>query len=266
MATCDDRRTRPRRSREELRALLLDTALTILREQGLGLGAGNVTFKRVFERVERETGVRLTNASVIGRIWKNQADYQADVLSLVAADTDDPERHAFTAEATSVEIGMLRAGAPLGSEAAMREFCRVGAQANMSLLRNSRAWSVWLGVWALGTIGHMTDEKRRIKEALLDGYKRLTDGDEEEMARIGNGLGLRLRRGLTLRQFTVAASALAEGCALRNRVDSEMSGILLPTGPGGALREWTVFGIGVDALVHEFFEADTPVPAVVTVR
>ena len=76
----------PRKSRDHLRSLLLEAAQAILREEGLGVGTDALTFKRVFDRVERDTGLRLTNASVIKRVWENQADYQTDVLVDIAGD------------------------------------------------------------------------------------------------------------------------------------------------------------------------------------
>jgi hypothetical protein len=52
-------------------------------------------------------------------------------------------------------------------------------------------------------------------------------------------------------------AALTEGCVLRNRVDSmQMSGIMRPTGPGGELQEWTLFGLALEALAEKFFEPD----------
>jgi hypothetical protein len=56
-----------RRSRDELREMLLSAGVELLVEQGLGTGAGHLTFKRVFEWLELNYGVRVTNASVIGR-------------------------------------------------------------------------------------------------------------------------------------------------------------------------------------------------------
>src|ERR1700734_1429918 len=78
----DDRTTR--RSREEIRLLMMTAGLDLLAEEGLGIGAEELTFKRVFDRVEASTGKRLTNASVIRRVWTNQAEFQDDVLSAVA--------------------------------------------------------------------------------------------------------------------------------------------------------------------------------------
>ena len=82
---------RPRISREELRSLLLTKGQAILQEEGLGSGAVSLTFKKVFDRVEADTGIHLTNASVIRRVWKNQAEFQTDVLAAVAEDENRDE-------------------------------------------------------------------------------------------------------------------------------------------------------------------------------
>ncbi len=251
--------TPTRHTRQELRNLLLETALVILREQGLGLGVKALTFKRVFERVEHDTGIRLTNASVIGRLWKNLADYQADVLAIVAAGEAGAERDA-TAGAIAPIFRQPATGTVEVRRARLREVCRIGGAVNSELLRDSREWSVWLGVWALATSGAVSEEKERILDALHLGYDRITDGYAALYSAIMDHLGLCLRPGLTLQQFTVGVSALAEGCALRSRVDESMVGILLPTGEDGAPQEWTIFAIGLDALTQEFFDFITPFP------
>jgi hypothetical protein len=78
-------------------------------------------------------------------------------------------------------------------------------------------------------------------------------------------VGYRIRPGLTVRQFTIAVAALAEGCVLRERVDSaSMNGIRRPTGPDGEDQIWTVFGLALEALSNEFFELDPDwVPSVI---
>jgi hypothetical protein len=62
-----------RRDREELRTTLIEEGREILFTEGLKAGSSSLTFKRVFDRVEAKTGLRITNASVIKRIWENQA-------------------------------------------------------------------------------------------------------------------------------------------------------------------------------------------------
>jgi hypothetical protein len=48
-----------RHTRDELRELILETGRTMLKEEGLSSGAAALTFKRVFARIEEDTGVRL---------------------------------------------------------------------------------------------------------------------------------------------------------------------------------------------------------------
>jgi hypothetical protein len=255
-------RRQPRRSKEDLRSLLLEAAQEILREQGLGVGTDALSFKRVFDRVERDTGLRLTNASVIRRIWDNQADYHTDVLVDIAAD-DGREDVDRTINALGPVLGSIDLSTPNGRFAAMSEICRVGGAANIKALRESHNWSLWIGVWALATAGESTDQKKRIQLALLEGYESVTELYEETYLALLGLLGLRIRPPLTIRHFTVAIGALAEGCTLRNRVDLDMEGIDLPTGPDGDDQEWTVFGIGLEALARRFLELDpdwTPSP------
>ena len=72
--------------RDELKELLIGVGLELLIEEGLARGTERLTFKRVFDRAAAERGVRVTNASVIGRIWEDMADFQADVLPDAADD------------------------------------------------------------------------------------------------------------------------------------------------------------------------------------
>ena len=69
-------------------------------------------------------------------------------------------------------------------------------------------------------------------------------------------LGMRVREPLTFRQLSVAAGALAEGCSLRQHVDPDLGVILQPTGPNGEDEEWTLFAIGLEALLMQFLEPD----------
>ncbi len=82
---------RQRRTRAELRELLIEIGKSILRDEGFGTGAEALTFKKVFDRLEDETGIRITNASVIGRAWHNQAEFQADVLMAIASAENENE-------------------------------------------------------------------------------------------------------------------------------------------------------------------------------
>ena len=234
--------------------MLLEAAQAMLREEGLGVGTDALTFKRVFERVERDTGLRLTNASVIKRIWENQADYQTDVLLGIAADEGLGEiEETFTALVPALEV--LDVSTPEARWEALRELCRVGGNANIAALGESDNWSLWFSVWSQATTGEITEQKKALQAALLRGYESVTEMYEETYQALVDLLGLRVRAGLTIRQFTIAVGALAEGCTLRNRVDVD-NGLLLSTGPDGDEQEWTLFAVGAEALALRFFELD----------
>ncbi len=245
-----------KQTKEELRVLLLDTGRAILQEEGLGTGAEALTFKRVFDRVERDTGVRLTNASIIRRVWDNQADFQADVLVSIATDDGSAEFEDTESSITSL-LGQLDVSSPEARWRSAAELCRVAGAANVEALERSPNWTSWIGVWALATAGDPYVYRKRIESALVDGYNAFTHRFVELYAGMASLLGLQLRPGLSLRQFAIAAESLAEGCALRSRVDpSGMFGILRPTGPDGPVREWTLFAVGLEALTLQFFDLD----------
>jgi hypothetical protein len=247
---------RPRVSREDLRTLFIEAGRSILREEGLGAGGEALTFKRVSERVEADVGIRVTNASLIGRVWANQYDYQTDVLATVAAD-DSASEIAQTVEGLAPLLADLDVSTEEGRRYAMREACRLSAAANMAALGRSRDWAIWIGVWAVTAVGAATERRRRIEAALERSYLDVTERMESVYRASIDLAGFRVRPGLSIRQFTIAVAALAEGCVLRDRVDADqMNGIMRPTGRNGEEQEWTLFGLALEALAEQFFELD----------
>jgi hypothetical protein len=248
--------TSTRKSREELRELLLETGTTMLREEGLTTGVEGLTFKRVFERIEHDTGVRLTNASVIRRIWENLADFRTDVLIAVAGDgsVEDIE----TAQRVAAPLMQrLDVSTPEARSASLREICRVGGALNAQAIHNSPQWPLAIGVWAMAASGPPSDERKRIELALLANHDVFTDRIESLYAGMAAFLGLRLRERFTLRDFVIAEDSLSEGYGLRDRIDGGAAKVVLrPTGPGGEEQEWTIFAVGLEALINQFFEPD----------
>jgi hypothetical protein len=260
----------PRQSREALRALLLRTGRTVLIEEGLGIRTDTLTFKRVFERVESDTGLRLSNASIIRRVWDNQADYQADVLASIALEEGLGEFEK-TVHALGPLLDGLDLTTPTGRDRSLRQVCRVGGGVEILSLLESPNWSLWIAVWSLATADTPPGDEanaryqQRIRAALLEGYGGFTKLWEDAYRALAAYLGMRIRQPLTFRQLSVAVGALAEGCSLRQRVDEQMEGILRPTGPQGEDEEWTLFAIGLEALLQTFLELDPewapPAPA-----
>ena len=247
---------RTRRSRDELRGLLVDAGRAILEDEGLTVGAGDLTFKRVFDHVEATTGVRLTNASVISRIWENQEAFRADVLVAIASTADASGELDRSIEVLAPLLGSFELSSPEARIRSLCELARVGGEASMRARLETRDWSLWVGVWVLAVTTRLTDRRRHIHQALTGGLEATTDVWEQLFAGITAHLGIRLRQPLTLRQFTVVVSAMVEGSALRQGGDTDLEVIARPTGPDGELQEWTLFGICMEALALRFFEID----------
>jgi hypothetical protein len=247
---------RPRISREELRTLLLEQGQAILQEEGLGSGAVSLTFKKVFDRVESDTGIHLTNASVIRRVWENQAEFQTDVLAAVAEDENRDE-----VDRTIGAVAPLLEGLDLTTvdsrDRALRELCRVGGAANVEAVRESGYWPLSIAVWAVAVFDARPRHRQQLESALTTGYDAFTARITEAYAGLAAFLGLRLREQFTMQQFAVAAEAFGEGCGLRDRVGhTDLRGITRHTGPGDDPQEWTLFAVGFEALVRMFFEFD----------
>ncbi len=118
--------------------------------RGSGTGADTLTFKRVFERVEADTGLRLSNASIIRRVWDNQADYQADVLASIAAEEGLGEfDKTIQALARSSRVSTVST-AEARDGRCVRCAGSVGAT-NILMLLESPNWSLWIAVWSLAT-------------------------------------------------------------------------------------------------------------------
>ncbi len=247
---------RVRRSSEEIRRLLLDAGVEILLDEGLGSGAEGLTFKRVYGRLERTRGVRLTNASVIGRAFRTQEEFQTEVLATIAAsDSQDFRRLAeVIVEEVLVEADLTSLE---GRWRCIRDISRTTGVLLLDILRSSPVWRVWIGIWALAGSGEQSPEKDRLAGALLMSYRSVMRDTTSLSTAILAMLGFRVKAPMTMEHGASAIQALAEGSALRDLVDEgAMRHISMPTGPAGEPEEWTVFGIALHTLITQFIEPD----------
>jgi len=246
---------RARRSRDELRNLLVETGRELLAEEGLQTGSSNLTFKRVFDRVELKTGERITNASVIRRVWEHQAEFQADVLVAVTRDQARPEA-AATMEAMAAALSILDLSTAESRSDAVREVFRAGGNVNSSEIGESAVWPLWISVVAMSASAASPVERRRLSSSLSEGFDSVSRSWSDNFAVLMEVLGLRIRPNLTLEQFVSLVVALAQGCSLRTRTTDHNEMIVRPTGPNGEDQDWSLFALGLEALLHQFMEPD----------
>jgi hypothetical protein len=245
-----------RHSRDELRELILETGRIMLQEEGLSSGAEALTFKRVFDRIEGDTGIRVTNASVIRRVWESQSAFQTDVLETVA-------RGQSGAEIDLAEQGLRPILAAIdlttleSRDQALRDLCRLAGDLNAQAVRESTNWPLLIGVWAQTASGQPTSGSQKIEKALLSAFDGFTARIESIYGAMAAFLGLRLREEFTLREFVIAEDSLSQGFGLRDRLDETVRRVVKrPTGPNGDQQEWSIFAVALEGLVRQFFEFD----------
>ena len=235
--------------------VLLQEGRAVLADEGLEMDSSNLTFKRVFGRIEARTGERITNASVIRRIWENQADFQTDVLVSVAQDETRSEAGGAV-DAIAGIVDQLDLSTPESRAAAVREVCRVGGTASSAAISRSTAWPLWISVLAMAAATTSPDQRERITAGLTEGYDSVATFWGSHFELLMALLGLRFRPEFEPDQFVHAVVALSEGCSLRQRTLEQLQLLTRPTGPGGAPQEWSLFAVGLEALVHQFLEVD----------
>ncbi len=257
-----------RRSREELRAVLLDAGMSLLWKRGLEGGAEHVTFTEVFALAEQAWGSSINPASVYKRIWATQSDFQRDVLLAAAASYPDGEEGPTRTAALEVlERSDLRTEGSRAS--ALSEICRVAGEAHIRALEASRPWQIWVGIWALTVSTPSTEDDEAIGPAIQKGHEKATKALEEFLGELLPLVGYRIADPFSCEQLALSIGALAEGLALRDRFASErVLRIDRPsardssapvTGENGktGVTSWTLFGVAVEGLVKQFCE---PVP------
>ena len=240
--------------RSELKALLIQVGLELLIEEGLARGTERLTFKRVFDRAAAEQGVRVTNASVIGRIWTDMADYQADVLS-AALHYDDVGGMEETILAAARAVAAADLSTLDGRHAAAVEVIRVACDAHIEALTRVPEASIAMGLRGLSVSRLPSDEGSPTSASVRRAYEEFAVRWDFVLEQAFEEIGVRLRPGLTVRQLSMLAISLTEGFTIWDRVDPSMTRhILRPTGPHGEKQEWSLFSLGLEALVWQFAE------------
>lgn len=248
-----------RRRKEDLRDLVLSTASSMLISEGLSAGAERVTFKRVFDKIEGDDGIRITNASVIGRIWRDQAEFQRDVL--IAAALDAPEIDIATTKGMVEELlRSLDLSTPELKAHALSELIRRGTRSNFVVRTESESWRRRAALWSLHVAGSSAKPDEEIGQILMASSRGIRDACIAIFDFIFERLDVKIRDPLTIQDFVLEVASVAEGLSLSETLLCGPSRhVELPTGPHGELREWNLLGLALSALAQMFLEPVTSV-------
>lgn len=284
-----------RRTRDELRTVLLDVGVDILLRQGLVGGAEHVTFSDVFAEAESHWGSPINPASVYKRIWASQSDFQRDVLMSAASFYPDGEEQP-TLEAARRVLARSDLSTPGSRSAALSEICRITGDIHIRILEASRPWQIWVGIWALTVSTPSTADDELLGPAIQVGHDKATAALQAVLEEVIPAVGYRIDSAFTYEQLALAIGSLAEGLALRDRFATDRlrhidrrdtvpqgnktsrgtksvkaTGLEDRTMDGRAstdsavtahevVQRWTLFGVAVEGLVRQFCE---PMPKTV---
>jgi hypothetical protein len=137
----------------------------------------------------------------------------------------------------------------------LQQIHRVGSNANVETMETARLWRCYVAV-AAGLMSRR-DIPDTLRKAWITGEERMVERYLELYRSMAELFGLQLRYCYTWEQFTTAAGALAEGLAIRAGVNPNVDSVRRRTGPDGTEQDWTLFAVGFEGLLRQFFE---PIP------
>ncbi|WP_431804412.1 hypothetical protein [Microbacterium sp. bgisy203] len=232
-----------RRSGDETRALLLRVGMQMLLERGVSAGVQHIRLQDVLRRAGLTTGAAY-------RLWADQNDYQRDLaVAMVRLRLSRPTDYARVAVEELITSGasgddVIRAAA----EAHVRTTA-VDTDDPADAL-DAQQFLIWL---ALRTTAQTWPE---LREASNERHRESIAAFAEFYAFLMESYGLRMKSPLTITDFTEAMAAMGEGFAVRALEGIEHPRVRAHDGDDVPAGEWTLFALGVRALVNEFM---TPV-------
>jgi hypothetical protein len=255
--------TPSRRSRGELRELVVSAAIDLIRTEGLGVVSTTLTYQRVFEHLEATKGIRVTRASVHERIWDSQLGFQTDVLAAV-----DPWNTASPAATLDPAFDVFERTSDWPPLDRMREMTRVAADLTQVASEADPLYYSWVGMtMSLAKDPSVDfDSEAVIADSVGQANKEILSRVMDILRTLGGALGVRPKTDLFQNSedgwllLVMLGTSLSEGATVRTRFSAdELPNVWLATGQEGELQEWTAFAVGYWALLQAFIEIDPEV-------
>jgi hypothetical protein len=232
-----------RRTRDETRDLVIQAALELVKEHGLGV----------------EPTVRVTRASVHERLWESQEAFQVDVLLRVS------RMETGLSAAAEVAAKSLKESSGREPLTRMRELARLAPNAVLEIATADPLFYSWVGYTLSLAKDSVTQARTRksLAERTAAEYAETEVRNADLVKLLSQSIGVRPRSDLFesadagYRSIARLGLTLAEGATVRMRFDeSELPDVVLKTGPDGAEQTWTAFAAGYWALLNTFLEVD----------
>ncbi len=246
---------RMRRSKGELRELVLASGRGILRSQGLGTGVERLTFKKVLDHLQETEGIRITQASLIRRVWTNQEEFQRDVVESIIRDESEREISSV-GDSLSGTFARIDLSSPEMRRASLAELIRASTEDYLSLT-DSPLSTIQTALIACALAGGDAGTDDEFLAIIGRATERLTHFYVELYESALEFIGFRVRPGMRIEQMAITILSLGEGSLLRRSTNPDVfDPIVLPRELDGMDVDWDLFGFGVKAIVEAFVEED----------
>jgi AcrR family transcriptional regulator len=220
-----------RRTVEDTRQLLLDVGIRLLFERGANGGVTHIKLSKVAAAADLTTGAAY-------RCWDNQDAFHSDLATAAVRWRDAGPIDHTVARITE----LVEARAPLA------EIIRVAAEQNLFSYPEDTAFLTTIALRACGP----TDEG--LAQAGRDRLDTAVEGFSMLYSALMRLYGLRPRPPYTVTHLALCLAALSEGFALQAMSGAPHPHVGRDDVAPGVDPDWTLFGIGVEAVVDRFTE------------
>ena len=250
---------KPRRTRSELRDLMVKAGREVLFDLEASMGFEQLTYSRVFAHLAEHYNQRVTIGSVHERIWMSQRDFQLAVVAEAIRDPVTPTTDLARDRALAT-IASLDLSTPELRRNAIRTAIRLNSQNLFSSPQQAAIKIVHMVRFHLWAVGPDHPEAAGFTDVLTALRQESTQAYANVARLITEAVGIRVRpsAGNPDEVFeTLALLGNATSIGLETEVlAAARTQRQLPTGPGGAMEDWYPDAIALWAFVTLMFELD----------
>lgn len=254
-----------RRSRAELKRLVLDAAVDLLDRDGLCLNAESIGYQATFDRIEEKYGVIIHRSSVHRRLWDSNDEFRYDVL---AAALDSLPSYGFTAGFSQADI-VIDDDGMVDLRQRVQDTIRLSVEAWNGDKVNHSTMSRWIKLKA-ATLdpdpdGRRIELRRQIAdrcELIIDSYAE-TYAEPMRRAKIDASPDIDLSWDEAFRLQAIMMYSAGVGFSLDHEAgnnDLNHTFLIRRCDGSGHSDEWTAFGLTTLA-INEFLFDCRPRPA-----
>lgn len=239
---------KPRRSREELKELVLAAGVELLLRDGVSLQAESLSYASVFGHIRATRGITVHRSTVHPELWSSQDEFRADVLAHAAL-TGSGETLSAIKQAMAAQPVTRNPDGSLNHRQTILDNTRAAVVAQMSVAQTSRIFRRWQSIKALLLTRGDEPEAELMRKAVRERYELLIEDSAGVFERALPPATLQINPELKLdddearRLYTMLATTVSTGSDFNVSAGATRPGenLTIPRVDGsGKSDEWPV--------------------------